>query len=205
MASASNLITALRQVRPGDLITATFFNDMIGAIWELEGRISVLEAEGRFVVPEDGGEPVRQTLVIKSVVARRRETTLSFEVFGTGLKPAGLKNFLLNEKPFRPTDLQGDDERITFRIDLARLEIHADFGEFHETRDSRDAGSTGDSGGISRMLGTMSGSGSHSTRAFGGVGERIVEIGTPTEPNLLLTIEASSGARASRRVEVISR
>lgn len=202
MASASNLITALRQVQPGDLIEAKFFNGLIGAILELEDRVSVLEAEGRFVVPEDGGEPVRQMLVIKSVVARRRETTLSFEVFGTGLTPAGLNSFLLNNRPFRPIDLQGDDERITFRMDLARLEIHVPVDEIREVRESRAASSVASPiSGVGSMIGVAAMS--RASAAFGGVGERITEI-APTEPTRVLTIEAVSGARASRRVDVIS-
>lgn len=205
MPNGSNLIAELQKVRPGDLITATFVNGLISAIWELEDRVSVLENEGRLVVPEDGGQPVRP-IVITAAVAKRTDTTLSFEVFGSGLQPDGLKAFSLNGRPFTAARLEGDDSRITFLLDQRRFDLASmvsDVSGFTMARESRDTGSTAPSGLMSRMSERtpFMSARARASGTFAGL-ENISDFVQPESTRLVLTIDAKSGARASRAVQL---
>lgn len=212
MATNSNLITAIQPVRPGDLITADFINSIISALFELEDRVSVLEAEGHMVVPEGGDQPVKP-VVITAAVATSSAVSLAFEVYGSGLDPAGLKTFSLNNVPFDPQNLRGDDSKITFIADRNRfvgLINAAELSNFVMAPDAAPAPNTGIASAVSRMN-IMSNISPVSTAyssirpsAFAGLGDRISEVAQPAVRNTVLTIEANSGSRASRVVQMIT-
>jgi len=220
MASNSTLITALEPVRPGDLITADFVNGIISAMLELEGRVSVLEAEGRMVVPEGGGEPVAQ-VVITAAVARKSDVSLAFEVYGSGLDPAGLKTFMLNNVPFDPENLRGDDSKITFIAERSRFGALGDLSNIsdvlvREAATTRVAATQPSGASAAAVAGaaarfranTITGALS-STPALSaakasilaGVGDRLGQLVQPI--NTILTIEANSGSRATRAVQML--
>jgi hypothetical protein len=204
MANGSTLITALRPARPGDLIEAGFFNKLIDAILELEQRVSILETEGRLVVPEEGGEPVRP-IIITAAVARRTDTMLSFEVFGSGLEPDGLKTFSLNGQPFRPARLDGDDSQIRFLVEPRRIDLAgmvAGFSDSMMARESRESSGSGTSRFSTGVEGFASRSGGRAADVAGGIDE-ITDMAQPESTRLVLTIEAKSGARASRAVQLL--
>jgi len=122
MARSSELITSLEPVRPGDLITADFFNGLIDAFWELEERVVALEAEGSVEPPAPGaGNEAPAKLAITFVEATANRGLVDFEVHGAKLAPAGLKTFAINQKPFHPGKLAGDDDQITFTAPASAL------------------------------------------------------------------------------------
>jgi len=127
MARSSELITNLDRVSPGDLITASFFNSLIEAIWELEDRIVTLEAEGTTEpssppTPGAGGV-VTEAFRIDFASMELRGTKVMFEVSGSGLAPAGLASkFFFDDKPFSPLQLAGDSDSLTFNTTLAALQ-----------------------------------------------------------------------------------
>lgn len=215
MASNSTLITALQPVRPGDLITADFVNGIISAMLELDGRVSVLEAEGRMVVPEGGGEPVKQ-VVITAAVATKSDVSLAFEVYGSGLDPAGLKTFMLNNVPFDPENLRGDDSKITFVTERSRFGILGALGDLSKISTVALARETPAPAPVSSqpsmaarfsssIVGSVSSSPAMSKAKeaiLTSAGDRLGQVIQPQ--NTVLTIEANSGSRASRAVQMLT-
>jgi hypothetical protein len=122
MPSGSTLITALEPVRPGDLIEADLFNKLIGAVRELDDRVSKLQAECRKTAPDRDDTEVRPIIIETAVV--KVGTALSFKVTGRGLDPSDLEDrFHVGDVSFRPEKLRGTDEAITFAADLAQFGV----------------------------------------------------------------------------------
>lgn len=129
MANGSSLLTALQPVRPGDLIEADFFNNLIGAIQDLDDRITKLQAECRKSVSQPGDTGIRPIIIDTAIV--KVGTPLAFKVTGKGLDPADLEDrFVLAGIPFKPEKLKGIDEAITFAADPAQF---AEAGRSTET------------------------------------------------------------------------
>jgi hypothetical protein len=101
----------LRTVDAGDLITARYINDLVGAVLTLEQR--VVELEGRI-----------GALKINKVDVGYGDFAFIFDVTGTGLEPDNLKRFAINEEQIKPEHLEGDDSHIRFTLrSIGRIAI----------------------------------------------------------------------------------
>lgn len=93
----------LQTVNAGDLITARYINDLVGAVLALEQR--VIELEGRI-----------GALQIDQVDVGYNDFAFIFDVAGSGLEPDNLRRFDINEGEVKPEHLEGDDSHIRFAL-----------------------------------------------------------------------------------------
>lgn len=116
MAVQTSTIYAMQPVKAGDLITAQFVNKLVAALLDLDARVRVLEAR-----PQPGtgtGTPSPPAgLNITSAVLTTIGQTTAINVVGSGLEPAGLNRFRINNIPFTPLgNVLGDDDEIIIPI-----------------------------------------------------------------------------------------
>jgi hypothetical protein len=116
----SSIITALQDVRPGDLITSRYVNGLIAALKELDARIDRLERkQPSFRI---------DAAAIPDFVAGVRGGELIINVTGAGLDPDGLAKFRLNDQPFEPRGVRGGDDRIVIATEFDRRLFGHEFG-----------------------------------------------------------------------------
>ena len=113
MAVQTSTIYAIQPVSAGDLITAQFMTKLVVAVLDLDARVRALEAKGQ----STGAGAAAAALSITSAVLTMIGPTTALNVVGTGLDPAGLNSFRINNIPFTPLgNVLGDDEEIVIAI-----------------------------------------------------------------------------------------